>query len=492
MIRIYLFIVFSLTLVTLPILAQEPKQSAFLELDLTSDLSNVKVIALPDSSLLLYNKTINTWYTKATFEFTKYDHQLKKIWSTTQEMDVRSEYIYHFAESPYVYIALDKIDKQKYFFVRIDLSSGKSTLTEYEIPAINAIEEFKVLNGQYFVIGTDKKHYRPSLLHINPDTKTISPLPSVYGNDSFFSDLLADPKQNRVDVVLLESNGRVSHLQTKSFSPSGKLLGTYFTPPQRGKLLQKTQVSPGDTLQKLLIGTYGSDNINFSSGFYTMPLIQQNNDVNYYSFIDLKNALSHLKKRQENRIRKREEERLQKRKETRLKHRLLLHDLIATPTAYIQVAEVYTTQYNSNSDDRTSFGLPFRQREGLYKHKQVLVVAFNKRGELIWDNSFKLDDITETDLVPTVEVGAAKDSRVIIVYPDKEKITYHIMDKSNFSNEKTKLKLKAPHEGDKITGTSENGVINWYGSNFAAFGFHRVRSANREARNVFYINKITF
>lgn len=495
MTKVYYYILLScLLLLTLPVLAQEPSQPAQLELDLNSENTTVEVMALPDSSLLLYTKTSNGWYTEATFEFTKYDHQLKKVWSTTQEMDVRSEYIHHYAAPPYVYLALDKADRQEYYFVRINLSTGESTLSEYEIPAIDAIEEFKVLEGQFFVIGNDRKEFRPALFHLDPVSKTISPLPSVYGDDSFFSDLLVDSTQRRVDAVLLESNGRVSHLQTKSFNSSGKLIGTYFTPPQRDKLLQETQLSPGDTLNKQLIGVYGSDNMDYTTGFFTMPLIHNNNnDGRFYSFLDLKNSLSHLKQRQENRIRRREESRLEKRKDTRLRFRLLLHDLISTPDGYIQAAEIYTTHYNNNITNRPYLGLPVRHRDETYRHKQVLVLAFNKRGELMWDNNFKLaDDNITTFLSPTVEIAAAPDGRVIVALPDEEEIVYRIMEKDAFTDEETKLKLKVPNEGDKIVGTSEHGIISWYGSSFAAFGYHRVRSSAREGRDVFYINKITF
>lgn len=492
MTKVYYYILLScLTLLTLPVLAQEPSQPAQLELDLDSDNTTVEVMALPDSSLLLYTKTINAWYTKATFEFTKYDHQLKKVWNAAQEMDVRSEYIHHYSEPPYIYIAFDKVDRQEYYFVSINLSTGETTLSEYEIPAIDTIEEFKVLEGQFFVIGNDRKEYRPTLFHMDPKRKTISPLPSVYGDDSFFSDLLIDAPQNRADAVLLESNGRVSHLQTKSFNSSGKLIGTYFTPPQRDKLLQETEISPGDTLNKLLIGVYGSDNMDYATGFFTMSLIHNNNDGQFYSFLDLKNSLSHLKQRQENRIRRREESRLEKRKESRLRYRLLLHPLIPTPDGYIQAAEVYTAHYN-NTVNKSYLGLPSLNRDETYKHKQVLVVSFNKNGALTWDNSFKLDDITTTFLSPTVEIAAAPDGRVIIALPDEEEIIYRIMDQDTFIDEQTKLKLKTPNEGDKIVGTSEHGIISWYGSSFAAFGYHRVRSAAREGRDVFYLNKITF
>lgn len=493
MTKVYFILLSCLILVIIPAFPQEPKQPVRLELDLDHNYTTAEVIALPDSSLLLYARLRDTWDTKTTFEFTKYDHLLNKVWSITQEIDARSEYIDHALEQSVIYVAFDSFDKKKYHLLKLDINTGIATFNEYEIPGINAIYEFHVLKGHYLILGSDRKDFKPTFFHLNAKNSQITPLPSVYGNESYFSDLQTDHAQKRSYAVLLESNGRVSHLQVKSFDPLGRLLGTYSTPPQRDKMLQHAELSPGDSTFKLLLGAYGSNSVYHATGFFTMPLIDNENKGYFYSFTDLKNSLKHLGRRQERRLRNKEQKRADRRKPPGLRNKVMLHDVITTPDGYILSAEVYTSQYENSMSNRIAFPeLPILRRDEIYKHTQVLVLAFDKDGELLWDNNFKLNNIVTTDLVPTVEVAASPDGRVIVAYPDEKDIVYSVMDRDVYSEEKNTLELKGSQEGDKIISVNEHGIIRWYGANFAAFGFHRLRSAKGDARSVFYINKISF
>ena len=157
MIKLYTILLSCLILWNFPSLAQEPDQTVQLELELDSDNTYAEVFALPDSSLLLYTKTTEGWLTKATFGFAKYNHQLKKVWQTAQKIDDQSEYVQHYTEAPFTYFLFDTEDNQEYNLVKLNLATGESTLTEFEIPSINSIEEFKVLEGNFFIIATDKK-----------------------------------------------------------------------------------------------------------------------------------------------------------------------------------------------------------------------------------------------------------------------------------------------------------------------------------------------
>lgn len=493
MTRAFIILLSCLILVAIPLLAQEPTQPARLELELDGSVTTMEVVALPDSSLLLYKKVGNAWNSKASFEFTKYDHQLKKVWSKTHDIDSKSEYITYAIEQPNIHLVFDAPDSKKYRFLKININSGDSDLSEYELAEIDAIYELRVLKGQFFVLGNNLKHRKLAFFHLAPTTGNISLLPSVYGNESYFTDLEVDSERERADAVLLESNGRVSHLQIKAFSPGGELVGNYFTPPQRDKLLLHTEITAGDTINKLLIGAYGTKSVEYTTGFFTMPLIDNEGAGNFYSFLDFENSLKHLKPRQEKKVRRREQQRLEKRKSPYLRHKLLLHDLIATSEGYILGAEVYTTQYDNIRSNRVHLpNMPFLKKEELFKHSQVLVAAFDKKGKLLWDNNFKLQNIVTAELEPTVEIASTPDGRVIVAYPDEKNIVYSVMKRGKFNNEKTKIELKGSSEGDKIVAVEEHGIISWYGANFAAFGFQRVRPAKGEGRSVFYINKIAF
>lgn len=501
----YLFCLY-LLFASASLFAQEPSQPVRLELDLDYEKTYAEVIALPDSSLLLYSKIGNPWGGNVNFQFTKYNHKLDKVWSNLAELPARSHYLRYFTEAPYTYLVFGEEGyAQKYHFVRINLLSGDLQFKEYEIEQVDALYDFKVLFGRYFIVAQNRSTSQPLLLHLNPGDGQVKILPAVYGNESSFSDLLADPLNRRIDVVLTESNGRISRLQVKSFDANGELLSNHFILQQDNKSLLNAEVTPGDTTAKMLIGSFGTRDLRYTQGFFTTSVTANSADGQFYNILQLKNFLKYMKPRREARTRRKEASRLKAGKDPKLRYRLLFHDLIATSTGYILPAEVYYPQYRNNSsswmiDPTLAMNQSFHRtyspnsRRGPdgYKRSHAVALGFDKNGVLLWDNAFPLTNVVSYSLVHTLEVAYTPDGRIIMAYPEDEKIIYHIMKEDKFSDDKTELTLLTYEEDEKIISNEEVGIIKWYDGNFAAFGFQRVRPANGLARDVFYINKISF
>ncbi|MCC9137935.1 hypothetical protein ACFSKU_21170 [Pontibacter silvestris] len=501
----YLFCLY-LFLASASLFAQEPSQPVRLELDFDYERTYAEVIALPDSSLLLYNKTVNSWGSEASFHFTKYNYKLDKIWSNSAEIPVRSHYLHYFTEAPYTYLIFgEETNAQKYHIVRINLLSGDLQYKEYGIEAIDAVFDFKVLYGRYFIIGRNRSSSQPLLLHLNPADGQIKLLPAVYGDESSFSDLMADPVNKRIDVVMTESNGRVSRLQVKSFDANGELLSNHFILQQDNKSLLNAEITPGDTTSRMLIGSFGTRDLRYTQGFFTTSMATNASDGQFYNILQLKNFLKYMKPRREARTRRREASRLKAGKNPKLRYRLLFHDLITTPTGYILPAEVYYPQYRSNMSS-WSVNPYMAHNQGLYrnntptlsrgpdgyKRTHAVALGFDKNGVLLWDNAFPLINVVSYSLVYTLEVAYAPDGRVIMAYPEDEKIFYHVMKEDKFSDEKTELTLLTYEDDEKIVSSEEVGIIKWYDGNFAAFGFQHVKPKSGMSRKVFYINKISF
>ncbi|WP_242923018.1 hypothetical protein [Pontibacter liquoris] len=481
-----------LLLVAGPLWAQAPRQPVRLELPFNVEDTYVEVIPLPDSSLLVYHKTGDSWGTDATFGFTRYDQQLEEIWTSDAPLKPDQNFIRSFTEAPYTYLLFGGINPQEYTIVRVNLATGKASVKDYTLAMLEAIYEFGVLQNRYFLIGKSKNDTRPLLIYLNPDNGELKPLPAIYGDESTFSDLLVDAAHQRVDIIISESNGRVARLQVKSFNPAGELIVNQFILPRQDRSLLNAEVSPGDSITKLLIGTYGARDVRFTQGFFTMPAMAEERAPNFYSVLQLRNFLKFMKPRREERTRRREAERLKAGKEPGYRYRMLLHDLIPTPNGYVLAAEVYYPQFRDNASDAFNRTISFAKGPEGYKHTHVVAMGFDKEGVLLWDNSFPIGDIITPTLTHTVEIGAnPADGRVIVAYPDNEKIVYRVMQDDTYTDEETTLKILPYNKTDKVEDTSEEGIKYWYGSNFAAFGFQRINGAGK-VRNVFYVNKISF
>lgn len=493
MYKVCLLPLFMLVLAVSPLTAQTPTQPYRIALDLDIYKTDAELIAIPDSSLLLFTKTTGAWVSPPTFEITRYDHQLQATWKKKININPISKYITHYTDLPYAYLAFNGKDNHDFQFVKINLHTGEVRNHDFRIESIDSVFVFRVVDGNYFVVGRSGKDASPSLLHLSEKTGEIKPLPAIYGSESTFSDILAHPADKQVSVVLSESNGRISRLQTKVFDANGKLLNNHFIHPQSEQRPLAAEITPGDSLERLLLGTYANRNLRYTSGFFAVPATSNGSDARFYSYLQLQNFFKYMKPRREERLRKREAERLKSGKEPSLQYRLLLHDVYPTRNGYILSGEVYFTESSTGGLGRVYNLTGGRAIPTLYRRTQAVALGFDKEGVLLWDNSFPLKEVESYVLRPTVEVVANPEGKVVIAHPAKStEITYQYMDQEKYVEDETKFEIQPRDPDAKITSTTVSGIISWYGLNFAAYGWHRTKSPGSEGRTVFYINKVSF
>jgi hypothetical protein len=477
-----------------PLMAQQPAQPVRLELPFDKHETRTEVIALPDSSLLLYYKISNTWNTKAEFNFIRYNSMLQEVWKTTAQIKPDNEYIRFYTEAPFTYLIFSGDTPEDFTILKINLADGTAEPKTYELKGIEAIFEFNVLDGKYFFIGSSRDTLRPILLYLNPNEKDAKILPSVYGGESSFSDMLADHENGRLDVVMSESNGRISRLQVKSFNVSGQLLRNYFVLQQDDKSLLNAEVSRGDTTQKILVGTYGLRDLRYTRGFFTSTLSSSFAVNNFYSLLQLQNFLKHMKPRREARVRKREAEKVKSGKDPSLKYRILLHDLINTTNGYILVGESYYPLYGSNQGLWNNTRSSGRERgyDG-FRRTHAVALGFDKYGTLLWDNVFPLNNLSTPELYHAIEIGYSPTTgKLIMLYPNKDEITYQVIHEHKVIEKEQEFKVRTQDKLDKVQFNESLNVKRWYSANFVAFGFQRIKSVDNNYRNIFYINKISF
>lgn len=463
-----------------------------LELPYQLETSRVEVMALPDSSLLVYSRKSDTWAKDPDFTLEKYNAQLEPVWKSQLDLKPEYEFVRHYTEAPFTYLIFQAAKPTLYTFVRLHLGSGAVTQSELTLDKVEYIYEFNVLRGNHFLITGNNYDTKPNLLYLNPEKPQPTMLPALYGEESSFSDLHTDHVHGRVDVVLVETNRRVSRLQVKSFDHNGKLQQNYFILQPQARSLLNAEVTPGDTLSRMLLGTYGARDLRFVQGFFTSPVASKIVEGEFYSLLDLQNFFKYMKPRREERTRKREFARIAAGKEPLQRYRMLLHDLIQTPNGYVLAAEVYFPQYRSSSGYFDSRVRGLERVAQAYKRTHAIALGFDRDGILLWDNTFPLRDVLTSSLTHAVEIASLPDGRLVMAHPDREKIIYRRMEQNKFTDKETSIELLPYEKEEKIISTDLPGLIRWYGPHFAAFGFQRVRVPNGPNRAVFYINKISF
>ncbi|UOQ72201.1 hypothetical protein [Hymenobacter cellulosilyticus] len=269
---------------------------------------------------------------------------------------------------------------------------------------------------------------------------------------------------------------------------------------ESNRSLLTAQLSPGDSTNGLMAGTYTLRDIRYSQGLFATDLTQPltpsgaRPSLRFYDFLHLKHFFDFMSPNRQARLRQRGARRLAADREFRLHYRLLMHDLLPSPEGYVLVAEIYTPHYTYN---RYGFGFTSNSRnfDG-YRTTHAIVCGFDRRGNLLWDNTFVLKDVENFHLQETVRIRPLPDGRrYALTYIDDHHIRYKIVDRTTASPNDLEVPVQTtlkPGIKEKSTSTSDTNMQAWYGSRFLAFGYQHVRAPNWSGRDVFFINTVDF
>src|SRR5690606_14443715 len=112
-----------------------------------------------------------------------------------------------------------------------------------------------------------------------------------------------DTLAKAAEFVVAESNGYRSRLQTKRLNASGGVIGTYFLQPslegRQDNTLQTARLTPGDTLSKLMFGTYGYRTSLFARGLFSSDLV---GNLQYHDFSKLQYFFEFMTPRRERKM----------------------------------------------------------------------------------------------------------------------------------------------------------------------------------------------
>jgi len=473
------------------------------ELEIDAFKEIVEVIPSEDSTLLLYRRPYFDNF-KAKHIFQKLDQDLNQQWEFTLELDDYQEFHQYFVTPDFVYLMyLDRTPGRFYIF-KINKANSENTLTKYNLKDFDIdrdvqFEKFKVLQNQLFIMAYNNRNVL--VIHVDESKKQIKTIPALYDQLSAISDFHLDTTTQRAEFVMAESNGIRGRLQVKRFSPGGDLYTNQFILPEFKKNLVTGQVSPGDSASKLVIGSFNSRTLRTAEGIFTTPLPATENSISYYPFLKLTHFFDFLSKRARRRLDQRAARYEQKNKELRQHYRLLIQDLeVHRDTLYL-FAEAYTPVTNNSSrllNRATAYplgmlNLPPRDRDmtpSEFRFSHSFVLAFDRKGKLLWDNNYVLEDAATTTLAPVAQHAFAGD-KIVMAYAFEKDIRYKIINRDSTTDNEASVPLEGMQLNDKLSEPDAPDLKFWYGSHFITYGFQRVRSGKSPSQEVFYLNKIS-
>lgn len=210
----------------------------------------------------------------------------------------------------------------------------------------------------------------------------------------------------------------------------------------------------------------------------------------------------------------------EKGRDLKLQYRLLVHDIIQRNGQYVMVAEVYYPEYRNNNWNapgmmggfgmggfgmggfgfgnpwNNGFYAPYRNYPVFdgYVYTHAVIAGFDLQGNLLWDNSFEINDVKTFVLKEKVKVNF-EEGQINLAYNQGGKLKTKVIRGSEVVEGKESVEL-ANYEGDKVRKSFTDDVEYWYGNHFLAWGYQRIRNDEnaqaRGRREVFYFEKVAF
>ena len=487
-----------------------PTQPARLELPLGAFTSDVRLQPLPaDSSLILLVEQEVSGKSRNGISFQKYDRNLKQQWTAPLEVPQDFNFARLTAEGTMVYaLYQSQYALNKLWVAELDGRTGAVRTYDFDTKTTRDIYEYKALDGNLFLTVLVDTHLTALLLNLRAGKSYF--LPSVYEEIPTNLTMLADSATRRAEFVMSQTNGLKSRLLLKQLSADGQLVHSEYVQAESERSLLTAQLNPGDGDGRVLTGTYTLRDTRYSQGLFVADLTESTTAVNghrplrFYDFLNLKHFFDFMSPSRVARLRLRGERMRATERNLRLHYRLLIHDLLPTPQGYVLMAEIYYPRYRNNALGAMYYnpypgaynGTPYRQNRNFdgYYTTHAIVCGFDRRGNLLWDNTFVMRNAESYDLNETMQLRPLPDGRFVMAYLDENRIRYKTIDHAATSSNDLEVPIQTTlsEAKEKANNTTQEGMLAWYGSRFLAYGYQHVRTGFGAGRDVYFINVVAF
>lgn len=516
-----------------------------LRVEITADPSRGMIYVVPAGKqgvLLFYEKNEGAIRGKQTFTFTRYDTDLKEVWSRNFLLGTGMEYSAHDLDGDQLFVLLTSSARNsRYEIVRLDLNSGDLVSRSGVIPSKVKFEDFVVLQGIAYIGGrtlpTEGTVFARTCL-----TYALCCIPAFFGGYEFkfqpvlymidvsggsrsgpilirttgsssVTDLGKNQNNGSAEAVLIHRPDKNTfQMEVKEFKlnePTGSL---WVSPRSDNELIYGRVNTLGDQ-SKLVLGTYGlpikyktwnermsratgkTSAFTTSNGIFISRFLEGEQEyIRYYPFSQFQ---SFWESTRDQHPEKSNDPKVQ----GRVGYSLLVHNVIERGDQCIMIAEAYYPEYETRTeyyyDPNGNYVPRTSQVFAGYRYTHAIMAAFNKEGEKLWDNAFEVMDILTFHLKERVKVLFEGD-HVVLAYSVGGMIKSKVISGGQVVDGKQNTEIETTHAGDQVRSSWGSDMDFWYDNYFLSWGFQRIRNyeksevGNRTKRTVFYFNKIAF
>ncbi len=505
-----------------------------LELDAAKEnAENMHIVPIESDGVVLFSDK-----GKGKYVFTRYDTNLQQDWSVdclvNSSLDL-TRYVYR---NKAIYLLFSRFKSPTYQVVKLNVRAGFAV--KYDFNSLDKLDivDFDAIGNDIFVAGTTRDE--PVLLRINLLERNTKVLPTAFRVRADIQSIEADSVHQVINAVFVTTKEREKRVFIKSYSTDGEVVTNVSLMADENIRydLLGGKVSNLDSSNQLVIGTYGTQGpiysrastynfwgwgqgsvflgtADYSQGMYITQLKDgAETFTRYHSFTDFKNFFNFMQGRDKERMEAKIKKQKEKGKDLKLQYRLLVHDIIQRNGQYIMIAEAYYPEYrNTNWAGNSMYGSPwgfgmgnpmgpwgYGPYSGLrnypvfdgYVYTHAVIAGFDMKGNLLWDNSFEIDNVKTFVLKEKVKVSIGNE-QITLAYNQGDKLKTKVVQGNAIADGKEEMSL-VNYEGDKVKKSSTDDIEFWYDNHFLAWGYQRIQNNENEQvrgrRDIFYLEKI--
>lgn len=251
-------------------------------------------------------------------------------------------------------------------------------------------------------------------------------------------------------------------------------------------------------------GTYSTKSTSSSEGlFFCTAKKGKVENIEFHNFIDLKNFLSYLPEKRQEKIKKKQAKKANKGKELTFQYNIAPHEIIEISDGYLFLGEAYYPTYRTEvyyeTVVRNGQTVQVRRTRKVfdgYQYTHATLAKFDKSGKLLWDQSFEMWSAYKPFHVKKfISIAEKNETSIKLIFTSGS----YIHSKSygfdgSIKKESKSQQIKTGKEGDK-TKFSFSNLDYWYDNYFLAFGRQKIKNKDlkgKKKRKVLFVSKIKY
>lgn len=360
-------------------------------------------------------------------------------------------------------------------------------------------KSFCVMGDYAYVVAKTKKSSFIIAANLSNGASSVMPVRiSGYSNkDVYVTHLEAMPQSKQVFAYVRCIAKKKSDMYIMRLGETGDQKDMIHISYKLKKSINSISGTAVGDNKHILAGTFARKASNTAQGIFISQVTDDHIDYfKMHEFINLKNFYARLSERKKKKIEKAEK------KGKEYSHQIMMapHNVIPVTDGYIFIGESYYPTYRTETytyvvNGRTVTGT--RQVFDGYQYTDAIIVKYNDKGEVIWDESFVMHPFYKPfTVIKFIKVGEMTDESISLVFCDYNQIVSKKIDYDGKVISNRQIDIQKPNDdNEKIKFTFSN-ISYWYGNYFLTYGMQVTKNNERKLgerrRKIFFMSKLSY